>query len=134
LIQTAREVNDSKPYWVIEKVKLAVADYLVENADKSVSDIKIACYGLAFKPDIDDLRESPSLMIARSLSKQYKMSLICVEPNIPIDTLIDGVNLVSLESAKADAVVHVLLVDHREFKEVGAPNGKIVDIKGLWSS
>ena len=59
LIRTAREVNDSKPEWVIEKVKLAVAEYLMANPDKTAKDVTIACFGLAFKPDIDDLRESP---------------------------------------------------------------------------
>ncbi|NYY80948.1 hypothetical protein DMI65_02380 [Escherichia coli] len=57
LIRTAREVNDHKPFWVIDQVKAAVADCLAAT-DKRASELKIACFGLAFKPNIDDLRES----------------------------------------------------------------------------
>lgn len=132
LIKTAREVNDSKPAWVIEKVKLAVADYLAANATMSVSNIKIACYGLAFKPDIDDLRESPALNIARELTSLYGESLVCVEPNIEASTDVKGVNLISFDDAYNTSQVHVLMVDHREFKEATKPEGFIVDTKGIW--
>ena len=132
LIKTAREVNDSKPAWVIEKVKLAVADYLAANATMSVSDIKIACYGLAFKPDIDDLRESPALNIARELTSLYGESLVCVEPNIEASMQVNGVNLTSFDAAYKASQVHVLLVDHKEFKEAKRPEGFIVDTKGIW--
>src|SRR5690606_25496290 len=56
LIRTAREVNDSKPQWVIDQVKIKIAEFLQANSDKTIKDVTIACYGLAFKPDIDDLR------------------------------------------------------------------------------
>lgn len=72
LIRTAREVNDSKPEWVIEKVKLAIASYLMAHGDLSVKDVTIACYGLAFKPDIDDLRESPAMRITPSMQSVLK--------------------------------------------------------------
>src|SRR5690606_14051026 len=68
LIRTAREVNDSKPEWVINKVKQAVAEYLMENPDKTAKDVTIACFGLAFKADIDDLRESPALAITQHIA------------------------------------------------------------------
>jgi len=65
LIRAAREVNDSKPEWVIDKVKLTVADYLQSNLTKTAKDVIIVCFGLAFKLDIDDLRESPALEIVQ---------------------------------------------------------------------
>src|SRR5690606_13220307 len=71
LIRTAREVNDSKPEWVINKVKQAVAEYLMENPDKTAKDVTIACYGLAFKADIDDLRESPALTITQQIAAEH---------------------------------------------------------------
>jgi UDP-N-acetyl-D-mannosaminuronic acid dehydrogenase len=71
LIRSARQVNDSKPDWVVEKVKLAVADYLQANPNKTAKDVTIACYGLAFKPDIDDLRESPSCDVVNKISEMH---------------------------------------------------------------
>src|SRR5690606_20976763 len=61
LIRTAREVNDSKPGWIIEKLRAAIGSYLIENKGKTSADLTVAIYGLAFKPNIDDLRESPAL-------------------------------------------------------------------------
>ena len=58
MVRTAREVNDGKPEWVIGKVHEAV-ETVAAQTGKAKQDVKIVCYGLAFKPDIDDLRESP---------------------------------------------------------------------------
>ena len=133
LIHTARKVNDSKPEWVINKVKIAIADFLQANPDKTAKDVTIACYGLAFKPDIDDLRESPAMNITDKLSVIHSGILIAVEPNI--DSLViaeTNIKLVEFEVAKARADVHVLLVDHKEFKVSKLISGFIVDTKGIW--
>lgn len=132
LIKVAREVNDSKPAWVVEKVKTAVSDYLIANPDKSISNITIACYGLAFKPDIDDLRESPALNVARQLTELYGLSLSCVEPNIDPKSKVQGVNIMPFAEAYNTAKVHVLLVDHKEFKVAAKPQGVVLDTKGIW--
>ncbi|HCD5099529.1 TPA: UDP-N-acetyl-D-mannosamine dehydrogenase, partial [Acinetobacter baumannii] len=81
LIRTAREVNDAKPEWVIDQVKIKIAEFLQANPNKTIQDVTIACYGLAFKPDIDDLRESPALEITRKLANQG-LNILAVEPNI----------------------------------------------------
>lgn len=70
LIRTAREVNDHKPEWVIEQVKAQVADCL-NAANKRASELTIACFGLAFKPNIDDLRESPAMEIAAQIARWH---------------------------------------------------------------
>ncbi len=132
LIKTAREVNDAKPQWVIEKVKLAIAEFLIENTDKTAKDITIACYGLAFKSDIDDLRESPALDITIKLSQWHKGKLIVIEPNIeslPAD--IKLLDLVNVEKSNG-ADINVMLVDHREFKLLKKLTGKVVDTRGIW--
>lgn len=136
LIRTAREVNDSKPEWVADKVKLAVADHLMANPEKTVKDVTIACLGLAFKPDIDDLRESPSAMIARRIAHMHPGTVIAVEPNITTlpDQWNTTLNLKSVDEALDQADVIVVLVDHKEFKAI-APGRfaqkRCVDSKGL---
>lgn len=81
LIRTAREVNDGKPHWVVDQVKAAVADCLAAT-DKRASEVKIACFGLAFKPNIDDLRESLAMGIAQSIARWHSGETLVVEPNI----------------------------------------------------
>ena len=139
LIRTAREVNDSKPQWVIDKVKLAVAEFLQANPDKTAREVTIACFGLAFKPDIDDLRESPALAITQQIAASHPGPVLAVEPNIEElpGKLASMLNLTSIETALAEADVIVLLVDHREFKEIPASTiggNQIVDTRGAWTA
>lgn len=118
LIRTAREVNDAKPEWVIDQVKIKIAEFLQANPAKTIQDVTVACYGLAFKPDIDDLRESPALEITKKLAKQG-LNILAVEPNIEKlpTALINKVKLVNLEVAhKAD--IKVILVAHKEFSKL----------------
>ena len=136
LIRTARQVNDGKPEWVLGKVATAVS----ESRQQLGRDVVVACLGIAFKANIDDLRESPSLEIAKQLaSRRLANRLLIVEPYV--DTLpstlagIDGVELVALDAALSIADVIVLLVDHQQFKSVdrAAISGKIViDTRGVW--
>ncbi|MEY8251088.1 MAG: UDP-N-acetyl-D-mannosamine dehydrogenase, partial [Colwellia sp.] len=97
LIHTARKVNDAKPEWVINKVKIAMADFLQANPYKTAKDVTIACYGLAFKPDIDDLRESPALNITKEIAEMHAGEVIAVEPNISgLPNSIEGLQLASI--------------------------------------
>ena len=102
LIKTARVVNDSKPDWVINKIK-AKADLQKTR--------KIACLGLAFKPDIDDLRESPAVKVIESLEQQG-YEVFCVEPNITTHL---KYKLIEIEDAISEFSVIALLVSHKEF-------------------
>ncbi|MCB4793764.1 UDP-N-acetyl-D-mannosamine dehydrogenase [Pseudomonas sp. NP21570] len=134
LIRTAREVNDSKPEWVLGKVDQALRAYLAANPGKTASDVTIACFGLAFKADIDDLRESPALAIAAELLRRHPGDVMMVEPNV--DTLPAALNrasLVGIDDALSRAEIAVLLVDHQEFKAISLPaHVKAVDTRGLW--
>ncbi|MGV0408917.1 UDP-N-acetyl-D-mannosamine dehydrogenase [Corynebacterium resistens] len=135
LIRTAREVNDSKPDWVIEKVTSAIPN-LSFNEDQAT----IAILGLSFKANIDDLRESPAVRITSELAQSLPDNrFIAVEPNISKlpDALasIKNLELLDLDDAVKEADLVVLLVDHDEFKSVPNEklNGKkIVDTKGIW--
>jgi UDP-N-acetyl-D-mannosaminuronic acid dehydrogenase len=138
LIRTAREVNDSKPEWVITKVKAAVVDYLQANPSKTSKDVIIACFGLSFKPDIDDLRESPSLAIAESLCELHAGPLLVVEPNIRTipERLAARARLVDMFQAISEAQVLVVLVPHSAFRQLKiepADGHAIVDACGLLS-
>jgi UDP-N-acetyl-D-mannosaminuronic acid dehydrogenase len=107
LIRTAREVNNHKTEWVIDQIKLAAADANARIEEKP----KIACLGLAFKPDIDDLRESPALEVAEALLGQG-YDVVAVEPNIESHAVLP---LLDLMAAVAQADMIAVLVKHREF-------------------
>ena len=133
LIHTARKVNDAKPQWVINKVKLAISDFLQANPTKTAKDVTVACYGLAFKPDIDDLRESPALNITKQIADLHSGTVIAVEPNInKLPSSISTFNLSTFESAKENADVHLLLVDHKGFKNTKLNVKHLIDTKGIW--
>ena len=124
IIRAAREINNYKTEWAIEKVKNAALQFKIENGRDAV----IACMGLAFKPNIDDLRESPALHVAEQLQTDgYKV--LFVEPNLESH---DKFNLTSLSDAKATSDIMVFLVAHKEFRELEIEKTKrIVDFCGI---
>lgn len=133
LIHTARKVNDAKPEWVLNKVKLAIADFLQANPTKTAKDVTIACYGLAFKPDIDDLRESPALEITKNILTFHQGKVLAVEPNIELlPDFISDLVLVDFKDAQS-ANIHVLLVEHSEFKDSLIKSDYLIDTKGIWA-
>ncbi|MEJ5063885.1 UDP-N-acetyl-D-mannosamine dehydrogenase [Erwinia sp. MYb375] len=136
LIRTAREVNDSKPHWVLELVQRQVGDCLMSN-NKRASELKIACFGLAFKPDIDDLRESPAVQVTKMIADWHQGTTLVVEPNVQQlpAKLQESVTLMTLDDALQQADVLVMLVDHRDFKAIDPTAVRqqwIVDTKGVW--
>lgn len=132
LIRTARHVNDAKPHWVISKVQQAVERCVAANPGQVAEDVTIACYGLTFKADIDDLRESPALEIVMALADMHAGPVLAVEPNIDaLPPTVQKVRLVEFAEA-ASAQVHVMLVDHRQVRGVPTPNGECIDTRGVW--
>ena len=132
LIRTAREVNDAKPEWVIDQVKIKIAEFLQQNPEKTIKDVTVACYGLAFKPNIDDLRESPALEITKKLAEQG-LNILAIEPNIaelPFG-LPNNITLISIEENQ-QADIHLMLVDHNKFKvNFSIESNYVVDTKGI---
>lgn len=134
LIRTARHVNDGKPAWVIQKVNTEVTRFLSQNPEKTISDIVISCYGLSFKPNIDDLRESPALSIAKRIMEIHKAKIMLVEPNITkLPDTLSGGTLVQFEAAVIAADIHILLVDHSEFIGNIPRGGYVIDTRGVWT-
>ena len=134
IIKLARLVNDQKPNFVLQKVQQAVL-----NTSKDISKISIACLGLSFKPDIDDLRESPALEITKKIVNMGFEKQYIVEPNIeglPAELKTKSSELVELQKAIVSSDILLLLVDHTSFKKMnlGLLSGKqIVDTRGTWS-
>jgi len=118
IIRAAREVNDYKTEWVIEKVKNSALEFEKRHGRKA----KVACMGLAFKPDIDDLRESPALHIARSL-KASDVDVLAVEPNISSS---DEFDLVNHKESVNLADIIIFLVAHKEFLDLDIEESKEV--------
>ena len=118
LIKKSRETNNYKTQWVLEKIKNKALGFKVENSRDAV----IACMGLAFKPDIDDLRESPALLVAQSL-KEASFTTLNVEPNLHESHAIE---ITDTANAIKSADIIVFLVSHSGFKSLELPEDKIV--------
>ena len=130
VIRAAREVNDSKPGAVFERIKSAAA---------RLREPIIACLGLSYKSDIDDLRESPALHIVEMLARDHVGELLVVEPNVrhlpPSLSGFPNVQHAELHAALRKADIIVLLVDHRQFKRVDRELLKlkiVIDTRGMW--
>jgi len=123
LIRTAREVNDSKPHFVMDQARALLA---------AQPGARIACLGLTFKPDVDDYRESPSLEIAKTLSREFPGRVVCADPYE--EMLVDKTDLVMVDIAMAlNAPIVLGLVAHREFRMASRPAGSVIDVCGIWN-
>ena len=133
LIRQAREVNDGKPKWVVEKfVELRSK---IKNSRHTLSDMEldVAIYGLSFKPNIDDLRESPACKIAEEILGLHSGPIHIIEPNIEeIPQNLQRNNVTKVENS--DAVIHIMLVDHDEFLNMKKPSEYVIDTKGIWTT
>ena len=123
LIKEARLRNIYKTEWVIEKIKNTALLFEKENKIPP----KIACLGLAFKPNIDDLRESPALYVAQSLKKD-NFNILAVEPNINSHK---NFNIYKLKDALEKADILVYLVSHSEFFSIDEKGKTVLDFCGV---
>jgi UDP-N-acetyl-D-mannosaminuronic acid dehydrogenase len=109
IIRNAREINNYKTEWVIEKIRSTALQFELDNNKKPT----IALMGLAFKPDIDDLRESPAVLVADTLLLDNKYNLLLVEPNLEKNLKYDLTDYREM-NGRADIVAY--LVAHKDFK------------------
>ncbi len=124
IIRAAREVNNYKTEWVIEKIKSTALEFEIKESRKPV----IALFGLSFKPNIDDLRESPAVKVAKAIHNQH--NTLVVEPHIHGHPYL---NLVNTSEAHEKADIQVYLVAHKAFRPVPETNKTVLDfcnIKG----
>lgn len=115
LIKTARAVNDEKPRWVVDQVRKVIDD-------DSKKIVNIVCFGLTYKPDIDDVRESPALEVVRELAKEFPGRVHTVDSNVDSEeaTRLTSVGHLTMAQAAEVGGLAVLLVPHTEFKEKSA--------------
>jgi len=129
LIAMAREVNDSKPDFVLNKLRAMASEFKTP---------KIACLGLAFKADIDDLRESPAVEIVKKIISENMGKVLIVEPHIsklPEQLMGEQVELISLDQAMDTANIILTLTDHSVFKQMKTDKLKekiVLDARGIW--
>ncbi|WP_137679386.1 UDP-N-acetyl-D-mannosamine dehydrogenase [Aurantiacibacter suaedae] len=132
LIRMAREVNDDKPHRVVAQVERLANRFKVPT---------IACYGITYKPDVDDVRESPALEIVEAVARLEGAQVLVVEPNLSElpNSLADlpNVKLVSADEAREEADIVTFLVSHRQFQRMDADSflaKAIVDTTGMFST
>ena len=114
IIRAAREINDSKPSWVVDKINAEIDKLKAQGIAKPT----VALLGLAFKPDIDDLRESPAVHIAQTMLDADNANILLVEPNIEqLPSKLESGKLIPLKEAINSADLVVVLVAHKEFTD-----------------
>ena len=121
LIRKSRETNLRKTKWVIDKIEKECAILEKELG----REIVIGCMGITFKPNIDDLRESPALEIVKALINKKKDVIIC-EPNLNVSEF----SLLPLNKVIKKADLLVFLVSHKEFKEINSEHHRNIDFCG----
>lgn len=115
LIQASREINNQKPNWVIAKIQKHLKKQNPNNFSKKLT---VGFFGLSYKANIDDLRESPSLKIAMHFSENKDFNFKTIEPNVSKKELIKGMQNISVEDACEEIDIAILLVDHEEFSKI----------------
>lgn len=129
LMRTSREVNNDKTRKVIERAEALIEERPYAN---------VACCGLTFKANIEDLRESPAMEVARHLAAKYGSRIKVVEPNLrqPLAEFTElGVEFMDIDTALHRCEIAVLLVDHDEFKLVPLADRRhldVIDTRGVW--
>lgn len=125
IIKQAREVNNYKPLWVVEKIRQQAEKFAKENGKPA----NIVCFGLAYKPDIDDLRESPAIEVVEMLLKE-NLSVKVVEPYIENHK---HFTLTEIEDATQNADIAVILVAHHQFKTLEFTSSVVLDFCGIYN-
>jgi UDP-N-acetyl-D-mannosaminuronic acid dehydrogenase len=122
LLKVARGVNDFKPEWVCNKIKSVLAEKELEH---------VICLGLTYKPDVDDMRESPSLKIYEMLAENTGVKVSAVDPFISGNNA-QGLALLPTSAIPENGCLIVGLVAHAQFKTMSFGENVVLDFSGIW--
>lgn len=128
IIKTAREVNEEKVEYVIDKI----VESINKIKNKKRDEVVVGCMGLTYKPDIDDLRESPAVKIVKRLEKLNIAKLLLCDPNVKVNKYF---NVADIDTVLEKSDILVILVSHREFYNIDREKLKekiLIDIKGVF--
>ncbi|MBW5438039.1 UDP-N-acetyl-D-mannosamine dehydrogenase [Bradyrhizobium canariense] len=129
VMRTSREVNNAKTRSIIERAEALIDDHPYAN---------VACCGLTFKANVDDLRESPAMEIAIHLAKKYGERIKAVEPNLrrlPPELAEYEIGFLNIDEALRVCEIALLLVDHDEFRMIPLAERRhldVIDTRGIW--
>ena len=130
LIKSARAVNEAKIFWVASKISSEIK--LIKKL-KNIEDIILTFYGITYKPNVGDIRESPSIEIIKKIREKFNVIIQIVDPFVKINLVkIKNISLVKYEKAKKGSDLNIFLVNHSVFLKQKKPNGKIIDTTGIW--
>lgn len=130
LITTARRVNDERPARVVSKIETLIRSIRLGETEKSGKTLSVGLFGISFKPNIDDFRESPSLEVLRLLKQSVSnISLLAIDPYIDKKE-IEGVPMCEIDFALENVDIAVMLVRHNEFKDISLKTPYALDLKG----
>ncbi|QDZ09802.1 UDP-N-acetyl-D-mannosamine dehydrogenase [Devosia ginsengisoli] len=130
MMQAARKINSGRPHGVMHEVEA-----LLEPGRRHT----IACLGLSFKSNIDDMRESPAVEVVKLISELPDATVLAAEPHaqgLPSELEGRGIIFMDALSAISNADIVLLLVDHRQFSFIdpeALKDKKLIDTRGLWT-
>lgn len=126
----ARQINKYKEEWVVKKIQEKVKELISIKDCLTEENITIALYGLTYKPNVNDIRESPALNIAEKIASLHKGKVLGIDPNLQALRTNTKLQFLSIEAAKQKADIEVILVNHKQFNNIELNKNSLIDTTG----
>ena len=126
----ARKTNKFKEEWVVKKIQEKVKELISTKNCLKEENITIALYGLTYKPNVNDIRESPALNIAEKIASLHKGRVLGIDPNLKTLKTNTKLQFLSIEDAKQEADIEVILVNHEQFNNIEFKKNSLIDTTG----
>lgn len=126
----ARKTNKFKEEWVVKKIQEKVKELISTKNCLKEENITIALYGLTYKPNVNDIRESPALNIAEKIASLHKGRVLGIDPNLKTLKTNTKLQFLSIKDAKQEADIEVILVNHEQFNNIEFKKNSLIDTTG----